>query len=635
MPRSAILFAAAALALALSPTPLSAQCVDQPRTVTLAPKNEVALKSYLCTADAAQFRVEYYRLSDGAVSLLLANGSSVKLKKTLGSAKIMPNEVSQTYADLVKQFGVTADVPQNNFGSGDLTLTVAPADQAASSPDGTANDDTDKAAKQDKTGLKKLRTLIGLWGPPVGDNYPAITEITALQAKTIPSNLSYYYAFAGTAKDLAANGSDDCDKADITCKKFGDNVYEMTFWRPLAAGDIENFSANAKAYNAQLLKVRKNQTNIKIDMIGPDDPFSNYDRLEKFISGGALPDDFSFLLGTYQAGPACGDADADDLPGLAGWKFDTARRDVKIDAVFVENLSKQPLAIGPLFGQRNASANLRAAEPASALPVDAAALDGTSGTIAPGQTAIILTRIVFLLPADRLAGFRKDRESMAALRALGPDGFTGNASAYQAPPDPKDYTYGPTLTVTGASVNSKRIDFAARPVANFLELTASQEGASCPYLLSWDDSDHEWISDGKILQRGQGRANAYTDTVTFPDLRTRFRIEEREPELAHLQSVKLVVEFGDGSTQTFSPAQPAAVSGDGEISLMWGEAADISFAVPNTVNAKDVRQSRLQVSGYYERYSSLLAEQQQSPRATPLPLRVNSTQTPASTAAAH
>lgn len=189
--------------------------------------------------------------------------------------------------------------------------------------------------------------------------------------------------------------------------------------------------------------------------------------------------------------------------------------------------------------------------------------------------------------------------------------------------------------MTGAAVNSKRIDFAARPVANFLELTASQEGASCPYLLSWDDGDHEWVEHGKILDKGQGRTNAYTETVTFPDLRTRFRIEEREPELAHLQSAKLVVEFGDGSTQTFSPAQPAAGSADGEISLMWGEATDISFAVPKTVNATDVRQSRLQVSGYYERYSSLLAEQQQSPRATPLPLRVNSTPTPASTAAAH
>ena len=43
--------------------------------------------------------------------------------------------------------------------------------------------------------------------------------------------------------------------------------------------------------------------------------------------------------------------------------------------------------------------------------------------------------------------------------------------------------------------------------------------------------------------------NACTETVTFPGLRTRFRIEEREPELAHLQSATLVIELRDGSTR--------------------------------------------------------------------------------------
>jgi hypothetical protein len=171
MSRSAILFVAVALGLIVSPTHLSAQCVDQPREVALGKENTVALRSYLCStgtdAGAAQFRVEYYRLSDGAVSLLLANSSSIKLRKTLGPVKIMPNEVSQTYAGLIDQFGLTADVPNNDFRT-HLLFTVTPSDQAGSRQDGAA-DNSSGQDNQDKAGLKKLRMLIGLWGPRADD----------------------------------------------------------------------------------------------------------------------------------------------------------------------------------------------------------------------------------------------------------------------------------------------------------------------------------------------------------------------------------------------------------------------------------------------------------------------------------
>jgi hypothetical protein len=96
MPRRyALPLVAAILLLVLFPSEVLAQCVDQPRKVTLDKKYVVPLKSYLCTvgsgADAAQFRVEYFRLSDFAVSLMLANTSSVKLQATLGATKLLAN----------------------------------------------------------------------------------------------------------------------------------------------------------------------------------------------------------------------------------------------------------------------------------------------------------------------------------------------------------------------------------------------------------------------------------------------------------------------------------------------------------------------------------------------------------------
>jgi hypothetical protein len=79
----------------------------------------------------------------------------------------------------------------------------------------------------------------------------------------------------------------------------------------------------------------------------------------------------------------------------------------------------------------------------------------------------------------------------------------------------------------------------------------------------------------------------------------------------------------DGSTQTFSPVRSAVASDSGEVNLMWGEAADFVFAVPDTVHADDVAQTRLEITGFYERYSNLLAEKELRVRATTLPVRVN------------
>jgi hypothetical protein len=283
------------------------------------------------------------------------------------------------------------------------------------------------------------------------------------------------------------------------------------------------------------------------------------------------------------------------------------------------------MTLGGLFGERNANEALRSAPVSTYFPTNIVQFDDEKVTIPAGQSAVILTDINFSWAPDTLVEFRKSRESADALRsALGTRGFTGNVGAYGVP-EPKDYTYGPTIVVTGALVNSTRVDFVEHPLPNFLELTAASEVGSCPYLLSWDDGDREWITHGKILHNGQGKAKAYTETITFSGLRTHFRIEEREPEIAHLQDPKLIVEFKDGSAQTFSPIHTAtSIKGSAEITLLWGEAADISFLIPGEMVGIGVVETRLEVNGYYERYANLLAEQEWRSRATPLPIRVNS-----------
>jgi hypothetical protein len=604
MSRPAPLFAAFVFLLTLSPTGLLAQCVDQPRNVTLDKDYVVPLKSYLCSAgsgaDAAKFRVEYYRLTDIAVSLLLANAASAKMKKTLGSARLVANDVSRTYTDLLKQFGTTKE-----------TTDAVSAFELA--PPGPAPADDSSDGGSDKVDLKKLRTLLG-FGPPQHTNYPANDEIASLRKKIIPANLSYYYSI------LESLPTDDpsCEKSNIVCAKFGRDILTMKFWRYLTVADIDSFAANAKVYNSRLLQVRKDKAAAKYDYITTTIFDASELKLAKFLANGSLPEDFLPMIGEYLEA-TCGDSD--DLAGIAGWGFSIIPRIATVEAVRFENVSQKPISLGGLFGDKKTDASLQAAPFRPAAAAGGAMIDSSVVTIAPGQSVLELTNITFSEDPDAVAEFRKYRQSMDAIHTrVGANGFSGNVGAYQGP-EPKNYIYGPAFAVTGAMVNSVRVDFNEMAAPNFVNMTIGYEAGSCPYLYSWNASDREWIDHGKILHKGQGIANSYTETRTFPGLRTHFRIEEHEPEVAHLQRPILFVEFRDGSSQTFEPLAPADNAAG--MTLMWGEAVDFSFAVPNTVKADDVVETSLEIAGYYDRYSQLLAQQSPHPQASALPVRLN------------
>jgi hypothetical protein len=599
------------LFMTLPSTALLAQCVDQPRNVALDKKNTIPLKSYLCStgsgADTIRFRVEYFRLTDVAASVLLANSSSIKLKKTLGSAKLIANDVSRTYADLVKQFGSTREIPNDSEqGSAIFNLT----------PPGTTPADGDSDADTgDQIGTKKLRTLLGLDGPN-NTNYPANDEIAALRKKVIPANLSYYYS----SSEPADNDDQGCDKQDIVCAKFGKSTLTMRFWRHLTLNDIDNFTANTKVYNTRLLQVRKDKSAAKDDYITSDAFEASEFKLAKFLANGTLPEDFLPMLGDYQVG-SCG---TDDLPGLAGWNFSVVPRIATINAIRLENVSQQPITLGEILGDKRGDPGLQAVIPQQGTTTNATLIDTAAVTIAPGQSIIEFTNITFSIDPEVLSEFRKFREARDAIHSsAGANGFSGNVNAFQSP-DPKNYTYGPAMAVTGAVVNSVHVDFTSSPAPNFVNLTIGNEAGSCPYLLSWNEADREWISHGKILHKGQGRANTYTESRTFSDLRTHFRIEEREPEIAHLQRETLTIKFRDGSSQSFLPdrlSQPLET--DRPMTLLWGEAAEFSFAIPDSVKQGDVVETRLDITGYYDRYSNLPADAMLS-NANPLPVRMDS-----------
>ena len=174
-------FCLAAITLIL-PTACRANCVEDPRKVTLAAGHVVQLKSYTCSAgdsQAQQIKVEFHRFSDLPASLLIGKTPSNLLTKIIGSPRIIENEVFKAYAELLRQFGWTRDAPRKDDVLMSRTQISVNPERGSDEPD-------------DLIRARKVRTIQGVYGPNDPSNYPAATEITELRKKTVPAGVNYF-----------------------------------------------------------------------------------------------------------------------------------------------------------------------------------------------------------------------------------------------------------------------------------------------------------------------------------------------------------------------------------------------------------------------------------------------------------
>ena len=126
------------------------------------------------------------------------------------------------------------------------------------------------------------------------------------------------------------------------------------------------------------------------------------------------------------------------------------------------------------------------------------------------------------------------------------------------------------------------------------------------------------VEHGKVLHKAPAKDKSYTEARDFEGLRTRFRIEEREPEIAHIDAAALILTFDGGGTLRLAPAMnDAQASLRLEADLAWGEQLDLNFRLPEGSSPDRVVKSQLEITGYYERYSNLASgvEQPRLPSA--------------------
>jgi hypothetical protein len=575
-----------------------AACIDDPRQVALDQDNVVLIKSYRCTVGdglgAPEIKVEFYHLAENAAGLLLAKGSSTQLRKTIGSPRIVENDVFRAYTDLLK-----------NVGTSTAVETRAAALSVGRRETGEERPVSDKFTK------KTIRTLKSGDAGPI--EYPAASEIGMMRKKQIPQDLHFFYSITCLDEEKDTKREDSA-----VCKDYDEAAGAMLFWRGMRESDLTNYAQNIAAYNRMLPQVGKNPRVDGFRTAAPSAPL----RALKYLAGNEpWPEDFLILVGAHSQ-------DGCVEPGIGGWHFDYLPRDTAVAAVLIENISPQPITITGLLGERSTAPRLRAKELASGAP--AAALDPMAEKLAPGQKLLVPTAIEFTVQEDLRSQFYFRPSAADVHRKRGSSGFAGNTAGF-ATPIFRDYAFGPEIAVKGVSVNGIRVDLERGP-ASFIELVIADARGSCPYLLAWDGAQRDWTNHGKVLHRANSRELEYTETITIAGFVPRFRIEEREPEVALLDHVELAVTLGSGETLTLAAQDARLRARDGDrVQLLWGEAIELVFRLPERISEDDVVDSRLALTGFYQRYSSLMATQAppqpadvilpRSPGATPISLQ--------------
>ena len=322
---------------------------------------------------------------------------------------------------------------------------------------------------------------------------------------------------------------------------------------------------------------------------------ANYDKsyqLLRYLGGSAgLPQTFLILAGGYV--PGCGEG------AQSSWDFSISTPKIALEAAIVRNDTGRPIQIDSILGEEVADGPLRLADDAAPAGVQPISL---SMTIQPGHSLLAPTRITLKPNPSFQLSHEASVGPAATYQRLRSKGITARANVF-AVPELHDFVFGPELKVAGLRVEGNAIDFREKPL-NDMEIAFSGQAGSCPYLLSWDDERADWTQHGKVLHEASDISREETQTITLPGFVSRFRVEEREPEVATIDDAEIAFSLKKGGSITLKP-NTALSANAGRQLLFWGDAQELEFSLPSGIATADVVQSRLSLTGYYERYSSL------------------------------
>ncbi|MDX2157448.1 MAG: hypothetical protein SFW09_13155 [Hyphomicrobiaceae bacterium] len=597
--RCLVLFTAAFLAGVSGRSAVAAECRSETRQVSVSAGQMVRLRELACALERdplVKLQVRFQRLDESGAGVLLNNGKAPWTERVYGRLKVLENPVLVEYRRMVQRFAIAE------------RYSAAPGEGAGVSFGVFGQERPDEptgSAQPTATGVvETVRLPLHLEGPLVDE------MLHIIQRPTFPPSLKLRYA----GHEL---GSDTNSLFD-----------QLQGWRYLTKVDLDNLESNLERYNRLVTgedrKYRTTRTAHSMKALA----------LLRYLTADGLPTEFR-NFSSFVAGEGC-----------LFMNFSLNSVEFSVDVAFVHNASSKPVTIDGYRGKAHAGRGLREVGRDGPSAEGGDVLGRPAATLAPGETLVVPLRLNFS-PAHRhleedaettkgraeskmnaerryeriqatRPGTRFNLVVSASIRAdqrrgTEPDSYrmvkTREAFTSHSEPEERYYAFGPEWALGGIEVAGERLSFTHR-VADAIHFTVDGGAGSCPVLYVWPASGEAWLRHGKIIHAANGRERTQTESVRFDGWVPRFLIAEEELEVAHLGAIRAVIRFGDGTLHDLAPVaagpEHAVHSGSGPLRVYAGEEAEVRFELPAGTRAAEVAETRLVITGYYDRYSSLL-----------------------------
>ena len=345
-----------------------------------------------------------------------------------------------------------------------------------------------------------------------------------------------------------------------TVTEYGERVKKI--WRYAKRRDFKNYKKKLSDYNSLVTALKKTRE----DSMG-----NKYFSMLEYVTRKGVPRKFMVIYGKAETPAECAGY-------AARWILNYTERAMLVDVALIENTSTGVINIKHLLGAKGKKTKLRSLSKSTALRKKQARALGTGAlTLHPGEKALLFQRMAFIVDDNQQAGFKLP-----------------------------GYVYGPEVLLKGLEINGERLDLEGQS-SNFVSLTTGDEGGSCPYLQVWSSELNDYINTGKMLDKAKGARLEQSDQRRFEGFKAKFRIHEREPELAHIDQASLMIELKSGEKRSLKPdVADLAARDQKRLKLGYGEFAELRFTLPADIKEEQVAHSTITLTGYYERYSELL-----------------------------
>jgi len=593
------------------PAAWSETCTPSRHAVRYA-SGPVDLQSFTCKTqeaqDATAVRVTFHSFSESLAGSLVMETALPELNEIVGRAVIMKNDVYQEIRSLFEKFGSRTD--HDSGGSGWIVRS------------GHVEIDFSKPIPMDTKGddAKSPRTVWRLTRPSSTMHSDRVFLKAASRTITTtdywPKDFNMFY---------------DCYDLDL------ERILSCTnLWRYITPADFNPILTDLRELYQQVEK-RLQRNRAEWRERPARDKIPGFERdFEYFrhLARRGWQKELVFIQTKIDPNECSG----------SEWSFMYTTRPVMLDFVVLENVSDQNLRIDDLVGARSKSDDIRAMSESETLQRTSDGLGLPAIFLAPKQRIVVPLRIRLAedkVPLSNDDGWREQSRKEAIDRAhatyakiqslkpksvmeqrVGGLGGKGRVrkvrESFLSPvwPVVSDFVYGPELAVTGLVVGGKRLMLdqtrsnlseAPSPLPDYnasdMIVRPPRAAASCPILYSWNDAEQTWINLGKVIHEARGAGNIATDVVTLPELRTRFRLAEEEPEVAYIQDVRLNLTLSDGRRIQLAPRDKFASV------IPAHTSTEIEFELPADVSRDAVVKTEIEITGYYRRYSDIMAEE--------------------------